>query len=79
MRIIDADKIPYFPKKVVGEGTYNIVTQSYIESMHIVEAIPTEWIQKKLIDYVCSGKYSSSDLPIVYALISEWRKENDIE
>lgn len=42
-----------------------------------VEAIPVEWLQHKLIDYVCSGKYGSDSLPIVYSLIADWRKENE--
>lgn len=40
-----------------------------------VESIPVEWIEKKLIEYVCSGKYSSSNIPVVYSIISDWRKE----
>lgn len=38
------------------------------------EAIPIEWLQHKLTQFICSGEFNSSDVPVVYALISEWRK-----
>lgn len=38
------------------------------------EAIPIEWLQSKLTQLICSRELSSSDVPVVYTLISEWRK-----
>ena len=44
---------------------------------HITDkAISTKWIEKKITEYMVSGKYSSDAVPIVYALLSDWRKEN---
>lgn len=38
--------------------------------------IPIDWITSKLTEYVSKGRYSSSALPIVFTLISDWRNKN---
>ena len=89
MRLIDADKIEFvLPRTLTEEekNTYKLVikkafenapTVNVIPNAPTVKAIPIEWLQKKLIEYVCSGEYSSDNLPIVYSLIADWRKENE--
>lgn len=58
---------------------YSKQSLDLIESQPGVDAIPVEWLQTKVTRYVIGKdrKYSSSDLPIVYSLISDWRKENE--
>lgn len=38
------------------------------------EAIPIEWLESTLTQFICSGKLKSSDAAVVYILIHEWRK-----
>lgn len=88
MRLINADKLQakhYLQRSehpTGYEGTqavydYKDVLAYDIESAETVEAIPIEWLQKKLIEYIYMGKYSSDMTPIVYALVADWRKENE--
>ena len=77
MRLIDADKIEFVLHRTLTEeekNTYNLVIKKAFENAPTVKVIPIEWLQKKLIEYVCSGEYGSDNLPIVYSLIADWRK-----
>ena len=54
--------------------------ESAVEEQPTVEAIPIDWLVTKAKEKVLSqGKkfYSLLDLPIVYDLIEEWKKENE--
>lgn len=77
MRLIDADKLHY-KRVLLNDCTQSavVVFAKEIDKAEEVKAIPIEWIEKKLSEYVCSRKYSSDSLPVVYSLISDWRKEN---
>ena len=78
MRLTDADKLkPLFSPTLTGKTTYTAdeIMLSIISSP-TVEAIPIEWIEKKITEYVISSRYGSDAVPIVYALLSDWRKEN---
>ena len=72
MRLIDADKLRH--ELIMG---HDLIGAKYSDMAETVKAIPIEWLQKKLIEYVCSGKYGSDNLPIVYSLIADWRKGNE--
>lgn len=51
-----------------------------LESLPTVQAIPIDWLVTKAKEMVLAqGKkfYSLLDLPIVYDLIEEWKKENE--
>lgn len=80
MRLIDADKIPYFPKRVIGEGTYNIITQSYIEATPTVDAIPVdyiweraEWYEKQWLEE--DNHWCKNVAEALRALLEDWEGE----
>lgn len=73
MRLIDADTIPYFPKRIVGEGTYNIVVQSYIEHMPTVEAIPIEWIKEWMNHPFLYQEIAEGTIEM---MLEDWREES---
>lgn len=58
-------------------NTIHITEELNQELIEEADTIPIKWIQNKLIEYVCQGKYSSDSLPIVYSLIADWRKGNE--
>lgn len=77
MKLIDRDKI--MSCRVVdipGEGSYYAVLEPELLRAEVIDAIPTKWIEKKITEYIISSRYSSDAVPIVYALLSDWRKEN---
>ena len=54
--------------------------ESAIEEQPTVKAIPIDWLVTKAKEMVLTQGtkfYSILDLPIVYDLIREWRKENE--
>lgn len=74
MRLIDVDElmIEILTRSLCGDDN---VDKAIVEAP-IVEAIPTAWIEKKITEYIISSRYGSDAVPIVYALLSDWRKEN---
>ena len=78
MKLIDRDKIimSYRVVNIPGEGSYNAVLEPELLRAEVIDAIPTRWIEKKITEYIISNRYGSDAVPIVYALLSDWRKEN---
>lgn len=82
MRLIDIDKHfelnePFYKADI--EMPLHRVKVA-LESLPTVQAIPIDWLVAKAKEKVLSqGKkfYSLLDLPIVYDLIEEWKKENE--
>lgn len=80
MRLIDAENLV----NKINAGNYcddlgqivHSIGEKEVNEAPTVEAIPIDWLQKKMTEYVIGGKYSSDRLPIVYSLISDWKKEN---
>ena len=66
-------------KLVTEDETYECMiavdARELIETFPIVDAIPINWMHMKMTEYVCNRRFSSADLPLVYTLISDWRKE----
>lgn len=86
MRLIDADEIIKETYGVVikdmfhMDETVDVISRKDIDNAPTIEAIPIDWLVTKAKEKVLSqGKkfYSLLDLPIVYDLIEEWRKENE--
>ena len=72
MRLIDAETL----KDKCDEYDWET-----IDNAPTVDAIPIDWLVTKAKEMVLSqGKkfYSLLDLPIVYDLIEEWKKENEL-
>lgn len=72
MRLIDADSIPWF---VEGVGDIPVVTKEEIDNMPTVDAIPIEWIQKKIQIIEETGDFYSS--AVLVEMIEGWRTKND--
>ena len=86
MRLIDADEIIKETYGVVikdmfhMDETVDVISRKDIDNAPTIEAIPIDWLVTKAKEKVLSqGKkfYSLLDLPIVYDLIEEWKKENE--
>ena len=86
MRLIDADAFAEISKNHVPEVIVNTWDEGYIDCLKVVdetptvEAIPIDWLVTKAKEMVLTQGtkfYSILDLPIVYDLIREWRKENE--
>ena len=85
MRLIDADKLE--TTAVLGvqlqhadSRYYYFYEEETIEKAPTVKAIPIDWLVTKAKEMVLTQGtkfYSILDLPIVYDLIREWRKENE--
>ena len=76
MKLIDKNKLI----DAVTERHYSHASMRLIRVQPEVEAIPIDWLVTKAKEKVLAqGKkfYSLLDLPIVYDLIEEWRKENE--
>lgn len=69
-RLIDADSIPWL---VEGVGDIPVITKQEIDDMPTVEAIPTEWIQKKIQIIEETGDFYSS--AVLVEMIEGWRTE----
>ena len=69
MRLIDADKIGEVSADPYEEGAF----QDEIRSQPTVDAIPVEFIEKKI------AKYNdwNEDVEPLLKLIEDWRKENE--
>lgn len=82
-RLIDANKLKYtrITEDYIGMGRYRVdddyISKYDIEAAPTVEAVPVKWMEKKMSEYCIKGRYSSDAMPIVYSLISDWRKENE--
>ena len=77
MRLIDKDKLI----DEVTERHYSHASMRLLRDQPEVKAIPIDWLITKAKEMVLSqGKkfYSLLDLPIVYDLIEEWKKENEL-
>ena len=70
MRLIDADSIPWF---VEGVGDIPVITKQEIDDMPTVDAIPIEWIQKKIQIIEETGDFYSS--AVLVEMIEGWRTE----
>ena len=87
MRLIDADKLE--TTAVLGvqlqhadSRYYYFYEEETIEKAPTVKAIPIDWLVTKAKEMVLTQGtkfYSILDLPIVYDLIEEWRKENETD
>ena len=76
MKLIDKNKLI----DAVTERHYSHASMRLIREQPEVEAISIEWIVTKAKEMVLakgSKFYSLLDLPIVYDLIEEWKKENE--
>jgi len=69
MRLIDADKIGEVSADPYEEGAF----QDEIRSQPTVDAIPVEFIEKKIAEY----NDWSEDVEPLLKLIEDWRKENE--
>ena len=69
MRLIDADKIGGVSADPYEEGAF----QDEIRSQPTVDAIPVEFIEKKIAEY----NDWSEDVEPLLKLIEDWRKENE--
>lgn len=75
MRLIDKDKLI----NEVSRRNYSQAAMRLLREQPEVKAIPIDWLERKSKEMVLKkGQkfYSILDLPIVYELIEEWRKEN---
>ena len=70
MRLIDADSIPWF---VEGGGDIPVFTKQEIDDMPTVDAIPIEWIQKKIQIIEETGDFYSS--AVLVEMIEGWKTE----
>ena len=70
MRLIDADAIQW---ELVDVGYIPVITKQEIDDMPTVEAIPTEWIQKKIQIIEETGDFYSS--AVLVEMIEGWRTE----
>ena len=68
MRLIDADKIGEVSADPYEEGAF----QDEIRSQPTVDAIPVEFIEKKIAEY----NDWNEDVEPLLKLIEDWRKEN---
>lgn len=69
-RLIDADSIPW---EVDGVGDIPVVTKEEIDEMPTANAIPIEWIQKKIQIIEETGDFYSS--AVLVEMIEGWRTE----
>ena len=86
MRLIDAEVFAEISKNRVPEIIEDTWDEGYIDCLKVVdetptvEAIPIDWLVAKAKEMVLTQGtkfYSILDLPIVYDLIEEWKKENE--
>ena len=84
MRLIDKDRLlkgsNHYWLEMENFGDIESIDVRFVEMAEEVKAIPIEWLVTKAKEMVLSqGKkfYSLLDLPIVYDLIEEWKKENE--
>lgn len=73
MKLIDKEQILY----MIDTTNRVIALKNEIDDIPIIEAIPIEWLKKKISD-----AYSNFDLDIIAVLglvniLNDWRKEND--
>lgn len=69
-RLIDADSIPW---EVDGVGEIPVITKEEIDAQPTVDAIPIEWIQKKIQIIEETGDFYSS--AVLVEMIEGWRTE----
>lgn len=72
MKLIDAESIPW---EVDGVGEIPVITKQEIDEMPKVDAIPIEWIQKKIQIIEETGDFYSS--AVLVEMIEGWRTKND--
>ncbi len=70
MRLIDADAIVYDERE---EGVLS-VTEYDIDSMPTIEAIPVDWISKRIGELIAHGHVSQASC-LAAEIISLWREE----
>ena len=73
MRLADVDALL---KEAMKDGAYGYVDVWQIENAPTVEAIPKEFIEKKIDEYLELGLNSiAKELKVI---LTEWEEENDI-
>ena len=84
MRLIDKDRLlkgsNHYWLEMENFGDIESIDVRFVEMAEEVKAIPIDWLVAKAKEKVLAqGKkfYSILDLPIVYDLIEEWKKENE--
>lgn len=75
MKLIDADKL----LEDLKQKRYSKQSLELIQSQPEVDAIPVSWIKNHLTELIIGRdrKFSSSDAPIVYTIIADWKEANN--
>ena len=77
MKLVNVDDLKVLVAvESTGEIRYGKLVTELFDDIPIVEAIPIKWIEKKITEYIINNRYGSDAVPIIYALLSDWRKEN---
>ena len=74
MKLIDKEKL----LEDLKQKRYSKQSLELIERQPDIDAIPADWIRNHLTKLIIGPdrKFSSSDAPIVYTILSDWKEEN---
>lgn len=75
MKLIDKEKL----LEDLKSKRYSKQSLELIERQPDIDAIPVSWIKNHLTELIIGKdrKFSSSDAPIVYTIIADWKEVNN--